>query len=63
MKLEHGKFYTHRNMLDCMIQILYEIAPNTLIIRWWLKNGYNLEIKDQVFIPENKRGNWREVVG
>ena len=58
--------YTHKNMIDCNIYVLksYMIPDGRykLKIRWFLKNGMDLNLQETVVVKREQVKNWREVL-
>jgi len=61
-----GHIYTHKNMLDvCMFVIKVEstrVGVN-LGVRWFKRNGLDLNAKDDVYINEWDVKDWYEYAG
>lgn len=53
-----GKFYTHDNMLDCMIHVLgllYVDSTETSVkVEWWVKRGFRLPVRSEIVRIKHK---------
>lgn len=61
-----GKFYTHENMLDCMIHVLgllYVDSTGTSVkVEWWVKRGFRLNARHEVvYIKHKDQLKWTRV--
>lgn len=61
-----GKFYTHTNMLDCMIHVLgilyVDDTSTSFKVEWWVKRGWRLPVRHElVTIKHCDQPMWTQV--
>lgn len=53
-----GKFYTHVNMLDCMIRVLdilyVDNTSTSFKVEWWVKRGFRLPVNHELVVIKHK---------
>ncbi len=62
MKFEVGHIYTHKRMLDvCMLITDIYYCGGIMTVRWFKKNGLDLNATDSIRTDLIKAENWYEV--
>lgn len=63
---ERGKVYTHKNMLDCVMRVLYVLPFENhveLKVNWFNNRGMDLNVKETVKVKKSDFSNWYEWKG
>lgn len=64
MKFEKGKVYSHKNMLDLNIYVLYVFHTNNdsvkLIVQWYNRRGMYLGVQETIKINDSELPRWYE---
>jgi hypothetical protein len=63
MKFKARHFYTHKRMLDMVVQVIYIFQSDhkdVLKVRWFNKRGLNIGLEETIEINEKELHNWHE---
>lgn len=56
-----GSVYTHGNLMDVMMLVLKAdsgVQGSFLTVRWFKKNGLDLNAKDDIYVNKEDYGRW-----
>lgn len=67
MKFERNKIYTHKNMLDMLVFVIYDYMPfesyTKLRIKWFNRRGLDVNQEETIKITNEEAINWYEWKG